>query len=258
MPSSVTSSARRAARKPSSTNNHRLLKALKRYLSAWSRHHRSGGFGIHSPFAYNFVRTVWRQRLPYYAYEGSDQLLGTIRSNTSRRQRTAMDLINGKEARLLFRVTNYFNPLHLLQVGAATGVETVAMLAVNSKSHLHLYDAQLEQKALAVRVLQSQMDRVECYDDIQVATDEMMAAAASDDAPMLALINAPVEESILETLLDARCRVVLRNLHRDASMSSLFDACCRYMPMGQTYTNNKIAILNPNPKLQREDFLLWL
>jgi hypothetical protein len=41
-------------------------------------------------------------------------------------------------------------------------------------------------------------------------------------------------------------------------MSRLYDICCKHMSMGQTYTNNKIAILNPNPKLQRENFLLWL
>jgi hypothetical protein len=166
-----------------------------------------------------------------------------------------MDLISEPEARLLFRVTNFFNPGVMLQVGAATGVESVAMLTVNSQSRLYLYDPQLESKVLAVRVLQSQLDRVDCYDDVQVAASDMIAAG---DGGMLALVNAPVEESLLRRLLDARCVVVLRHINREAALRHLFDACCRYMPKGQTYTNNKIAILNPNPKLQREDFLLWL
>ena len=51
--------------------------------------------------------------------------------------------------------------------------------------------------------------------------------------------------------------VTVRNLRQEA-MSNLFEAVCDHMPMGQTYTNGKIAILNPNAKLQREDFLLWL
>ena len=227
----------------------------RRYLNAWSRHHRSGGFGIHSPFAYQFVRNVWRQRLPYYAYEGMHQLIITIKDCTTRQQRREMDLISEREARLLFRVTNFFNPERILQVGAATGVESVAMLAVNRASRLYLCDGQLEHKALAVRVLQCQLDRVECYDAAQVAVDELLAA---DDAPTMVLVNAPTDEALLKRLLDARCVLVLRNLNRSQAMSSLFTACCDYMPMGQTYTNNKIAILNPNPKLQREDFLLWL
>lgn len=231
------------------------MKALERYRTAWSRHHRSGGFGIHSPYAYNFVRNVWRQRLPYYAYGGIRQLLDTIRESTTPRQRRQLDLISEREARLLFRVANFFNPQHILQVGAATGVEAVAMLEVNSTSRMYLYDPQLEQKALAVRVLQSQSDRVGCYDDIDVATGELMDA---DGAPVLALVNTPVDETILTRLLDAQCVIVMRNLRRDSAMSRLFVAGCRHMTMGQTYTNGNIAILNPNPKLQREDFSLWL
>ena len=166
-----------------------------------------------------------------------------------------MDLIGKKDARLLFRVTNFFNPRHILQVGAATGIESVTMLEVNSGSRLHLYDPQLEQKSLALRVLQSQMDRVECYDDPKVAAEEFLEAGQGS---CMALINAHVDKELLFRLLDEGCVLVLRLLNRDAMMMDLFDACCSHMSVGQTYTNNKIAILNPNPKLQREDFLLWL
>ena len=230
----------------------------RRYLNAWSRHHRSGGFGIHSPYAYQFVRGVWRQRLPYYAYDGLCQLIDTIASSSTRRQRRELGLIGKSEAKLLFRVTNFFNPQHILQAGAATGVESVAMLEVSSQSRLHLYDPRLEQNALAVRVLQTQFDRVECYDDIDVAVDEFLQAGVTDTPLELALINAPVGDAVAQRLLEAHCVLVLRNLNRDREMSALFDFCCDHMSSGQTYTNNKIAILNPNPKLQREDFLLWL
>ena len=228
---------------------------LKQYLNAWSRHHRSGGFGIHSPYAYQFVRNVWRQRLPYYAYGGIHQLVGTIKAGTNRQQRREMDLISEREARLLFRVANFFNPGQFLQIGAATGIESVAMLAVNSASDLFLYEPSLEQKPVAVRVLQSQQDRVEFYNEVSVAVNEFLE---NGDAPKMALANIPVDKNTLFRLLDEKCVLVLRNLNRNQEMAGLFDACCGYMPMGQTYTNNKIAILNPNPKLQRENFLLWL
>ena len=229
--------------------------AWKRYLSAWSRHHRSGGFGIHSPYAYRFVRNVWRQPLPYYAYGDLGLLIGTIQDGTTRQQRREMDLIDEREARLLFRVTNFFNPQRILQLGLATGIESVAMLAVNRESRLHLYDPQLEQNALALRVLQSQQCREEFYDDPLVAVDEVLEAGVPS---MMALVNRPVDEALLLRLLDARCVLVLRNMNRDKAVSALFDRCCDYMAMGQTYSNGKIAILNPNPKLQREDFMLWL
>ena len=224
-------------------------------MSAWSRHHRSGGFGIHSPYAYQFVRNVWRQRLSYYAFGGIHQLIDTIKQSTTRQQRREMDLISEREARLLFRVTNFFNPQSILQAGASTGVESVAMMEVGHNSRLYLYDPDIEQKALAVRVLQTQLERIDCYDNIDVAVNDMLEGS---DAPMMALLNTPVKDEAVKRLLDAQCVVVLRNLNRDKLMTQLFDTCRQHMTKGQTYTNDKIAILNPHPKLQREDFLLWL
>lgn len=232
------------------------MNTWKKYLTAWSRYHRSSGFGIHSPYAYSFVRHVWSQPLHYYAYEGIHRLIDTIKTGTTRQQRREMNLIGEREARLLFRVTNFFNPQLILQFGATTGVESVAMLEVSRSSRLYLYDRQLEQKPLAIRVLQSQLDRVECYDDACVAVDDVLACG--DPSQVLSLVNEPVDERALKRLLDTRCVLIMRNLGHDQEMNSLFDSCCRYMPMGQTFTNNKIAILNPSPKLQREDFLLWL
>ena len=231
------------------------MKTWKRYLTAWSRHHRSGGFGIHSPFAFNFVRTVLREPTPFYAYNGISQLVKTIRANITRRQRREMDLLGEREAKLLFRVTNFFNPINILQMGASTGVESVAMLAVRRDSCLYLFDPQIEQNVLAVKVLQTQLDRVEFYDNEQVAVDDFMKA---DSDGAMALVNVPVDEDLMHRLLDDGTVLVMRRLNYDEAMRNLFDSCCNHMMTGQTYTNGKIAILNPNPKLQREDFTLWL
>ena len=69
---------------------------LKQYLNAWSRHHRSGGFGIHSPYAYQFVRNVWRQPASYYAYKGLGDLIATVKQCTTRQERREMELIGNR------------------------------------------------------------------------------------------------------------------------------------------------------------------
>ena len=232
--------------------------AWKRYLTSWSRYRHSSGFGIHSPFAYRFVRHVWRQPLSYYAYEGIHQLIASIKSETTRKQRREIGLIDEREARLLFRLANFFNPQHMLQVGAATGIEAIAMLEVSRTSHLFLYDKQLAQNTLAVRVLQSQLNRIDCYDDMAVITDEFLRASSVATEPSMALIHLPVDETVLKRLIDSETVVVMRNLRRSGAMRALFDTACTLMDKGQTYTNGKIAIIIPNPKLQREDFILWL
>lgn len=234
------------------------MKIWQRYLTAWSRHHRSAGFGIHSPYAFRFVLDVWSQPLPYYSYDGLPQLIGTIKGGLNRRKRRAIDLIAWREAKLLFRVTNFFNPHAILQVGLSTGVESVAMLEVSRASRLWLLDERLEHKQLGVTVLRSQLERVQCYDDETVAVDEFLAANAGSEGCRLALVNEPAGESALHRLLDDGVVVVMRNLRHDAMMERLFDSCCRHMTAGQTFTDGNIAVLLPNAKLQREDFLLSL
>ncbi len=57
------------------------------------------GFGIHSPFAFGFVRNVLRNPHPFYAF---------------RREITSAD------ERRLFRVVNYFNPQTVALIGNET------------------------------------------------------------------------------------------------------------------------------------------
>lgn len=66
-------------------------------LARWPRRiARRKGFGIHSPFAFDFVRRVIAQPCDYYAYE---TIAAQARSASDRRL-----------ARLLFRVVLFFRP----------------------------------------------------------------------------------------------------------------------------------------------------
>ena len=65
------------------------------------RHRR--GYGVHSPFAYHFLRDVVYEKTPYYAYHDLDSHLAW-----SQRLRQRRGL------RLLFRLSNYTQPRRLL------------------------------------------------------------------------------------------------------------------------------------------------
>ncbi len=58
----------------------------------------SHGYGVHSPFAYDLITQVLRQRLPYYAYSELDRTLPRL----ARRKR--------RYCRLLFRLANRWQP----------------------------------------------------------------------------------------------------------------------------------------------------
>lgn len=73
-----------------------LLTLPRRRLMMW----RTGlGFGVHSPFAFEFIRNVLRNPHRFYAF---------------RKEITEAD------QRLLFRVVNHFNPVVVALIGAET------------------------------------------------------------------------------------------------------------------------------------------
>ena len=121
------------------------------------RLHRSKGFGIHSPFAFKFVLNVLRERMPYYAYEEISHLRSIAASHAKgmfKRKR----IISFKSAKMLFRITNYFNPSHILQLGTSYGVSSASMLAVSPDIQLFLCALrQLHRQLLVSALIQQQM-----------------------------------------------------------------------------------------------------
>lgn len=72
------------------------MRLLPRRLTAPLRHWRTAkGFGVHSPFAYHFITRVLRERLPYYDFDRLAEVRGAVSAH---------------DARLIYRLTDYFQP----------------------------------------------------------------------------------------------------------------------------------------------------
>ena len=234
-----------------------LMGTLKRYLSAWKRHHRSHGFGIHSPYGFRFVCDVLGERLPYYSYRGIEEMHRLVsRQGTGR-------VISLKDAKMLFRVTNHFNPACILQVGLSTGVDSASMLAVSSTSRLTAYHPSALQP-VAVTVLKALEPRVELHDDLSAALERYAAALPAGAVPYILINNVETQRELdllrdfLAGPLASTATVLMRGIDRNPLVAQLWTACRETMPKGQTYTNDKKAILIATPRLQREDFTLWM
>ena len=237
---------------------------FRRYRTALSRHHRSRGFGIHSPHAFKFVRWVLRERLPYYSYPAIESIHKAVASMSGSRWRRKAD-ISLSNAKMLFRITNYANPSAMLQVGAGSGLASSCMLAVNSRSAITLCDPQPTSHPAAQRVLEPWGNRITCRDNIAAAI--MHYRKNQENAggnPFVLIDHLPSGTdsnallAYLNEILAGTAVVVMRNLNNDSALNDLWLQCKHAMPMGQTFNNEKIAILIASPKLQREDFFLWL
>ncbi|MDE6368177.1 MAG: hypothetical protein K2K94_02965 [Muribaculaceae bacterium] len=97
---------------------------IARRYKRW-RHGR--GFGIHSPFAYDFITRTLRERLPYYAYTKLDALAASQRLGASEQRRI----------RLIFRITVRFNPSSVVIIGEHNAsLQKVALKSVRRDINL--------------------------------------------------------------------------------------------------------------------------
>ena len=235
---------------------------IKRYRTALSRHHRSKGHGIHSPFAFNFVRFVLREKLPYYCYpELAAKRQAVIES--MREVKNHPRVISLKGMKMIFRITNHFNPSCIFQVGSCYGLSEASMLSVTPSSRLWLYDPHINNYQVTANVLLPYLENIKCYYELDVAIDEYLKEMDQNKPPFLAINSVAANGDIesltlaLDKIIQGDCVIILRNLHRAKEMKQLWLQLKASMKHGQSFTNEKIAVIVANKKLNLQHYFLW-
>lgn len=235
---------------------------IKRYRTALRRHHRSKGHGIHSPFAYSFVRFVLREQSPYYCYSDMGETRQAV-IDTLRDVKNHPRVMSFKGMKMLFRITNHFNPLEIMQVGSCYGLTATCMLNVSSQSRLWLYEPHIDAYPVIGNVLAPYLDSIECYNSLDVAFDDY-AQVVGDDALPFVLVNSVPESADFEPLrqrltsmLQGDCVLVFRNIHRSNSVKRMWRHLKQSMTHGQSFTNEKTGVIVARRSLNLEHFFLW-
>ncbi len=232
---------------------------IHRYRTALSRHHRSGGFGIHSPFAFNFVRNVLRERLPYYAYDELLQLRSAA-AEKAKRYRHHPAVITDKNAKMLFRISNFFQPAHILHVGIDYGVAVAATLLPDSRTTCTL----LAQQPLHFPVTRQVLERFQGRITAFASLDEAFTHYAHTQQLPFIVIDRIFNQQQLDSLsahlqgvLQGEAVVIIRNIANSSLMKQLWERTKAQLQHGHTYTNEKLAIIVSRPGLPLQHFLLW-
>jgi predicted O-methyltransferase YrrM len=101
-----------------------MNKAFRRLRFFFTACH-SFGFGIHSPFVYDFLTSAVYEKNQYYAYRRVEQF------RTSNRLKRD---VSPKVGQLLFRTANYLKSENILEIGARQGVSTAYLALSSSRS----------------------------------------------------------------------------------------------------------------------------
>lgn len=90
-----------------------LLLPLKRPFIWLRRFRHRCGYGVHSPFAFNFITNIVYERAPYYKY---GELLAAQKEQARQKDR-GWNYESRKVKRLLFRLVNYSQPATIVDAG---------------------------------------------------------------------------------------------------------------------------------------------
>jgi len=129
---------------------------IKKYSSYYFTALNGKGHGIHSPFVYDFVRKVLIDKRQFYAYSKVEALrrillqdetliavedfgAGSAISKTNKRSIASIARHAAKSkkwSQLLFRIVNYYQPGHILELGTSLGISTAYMALANPKAQV--------------------------------------------------------------------------------------------------------------------------
>lgn len=206
-----------------------LKQTLYRIATAPLRHHRAKGHGIHSPYAYRFVRQVLSEKAQYYAY-------GIIRNLASGRN-------TQRHLRLLLRLANHFEATQCLCYGPNVETELAAILLANRAM-----------KAIVVNPKYTkEHSRIIYRKDIISALKEYRP-----EGNFFILLTArPADIDSLTQFVTAHSQgvIVISGTDRP-EQAGLADELWGMVLHGQHYTNLRTSIIVLNPKLQAEYFTL--
>ncbi len=237
---------------------------LERYRTAWSRYCKSRGYGIHSPFAYNFVLNVINEQHPYYAYDDIENLYDNI-TEMVKQEQLSSGVMSQKNAKLVFRVVNHFNPAVILQIGSSYGMSTICALMPNSKSEIYLYEPDFDNRTVLQKALEPYRNRIVFKESIVQAVADYDAAVIDNNQQHFVIVNdipADTDYNQLQvaiySIIDKQGVVLFRNIAKSELMLQLWNDSKEYAQSGMSFSNERIAVFVANPKLPRQDFLLWL
>lgn len=122
---------------------------IRKSISIYKRIRHIKGHGVHSPFVYHLITQVIDERCSYYRIDDIEFIRKQLLfkedvipvpgkpSEKGNLVRTVGDItrreaISPKHGALLFRLTNYFKPKNILQVGGKTGLSTLFLTSYSS------------------------------------------------------------------------------------------------------------------------------
>ena len=108
-----------------------LAMEIRRFFVRLRRFRNRNGYGVHSPFAYGFIKDVVYEHSRYYAYK-------ELRKRR-RKRRSGEHGLSPRGDRLMFRIANYCHPAQASLIGVRSALTAEYVAAGSRKAKISIY-----------------------------------------------------------------------------------------------------------------------
>ena len=203
----------------------RFAQIISKLFGAPQRWRHSRGFGIHSPFAFAFVKDVLCEKYAYYCY----QLIENARYKADAdADVTEYYPLRSRErqARALFRVANFCNPPQVEIVGCISLMEMAALRGVSKR--LTVCDSPCP------------------IDATEIAAEPKQSAHKA--LPMLVVCGHDTQLSLsqaaerIQCYMSVPCAVVVIGINQNEGLSALYRQCAEKATSGFSFVSPSMAV----------------
>jgi predicted O-methyltransferase YrrM len=126
------------------------FRILYKYLCHFFTARNTGGYGVHSPYLFQFTRFALREKHAFYSFQSIERLRSALQKDNrvvhiadfgtgKDRSETISKIVDkavqsSKYGQLLFRIVHYFKAQQVLELGTSLGITTAYLASVSTEN----------------------------------------------------------------------------------------------------------------------------
>ncbi|MDR1097520.1 MAG: hypothetical protein LBL57_05255 [Tannerella sp.] len=225
-----------------------------------------GGYGIHSPFAFDLTTTVIEEKRAYYCYETLDRIRLQLQRENRKIRCGNKDLIMKKairtccfpvkSCRLLFRLANRFHPEKALIIGSGLGLTPLYVSACSKKTACTVFEPEPPVAVIARNVVKKYAcSSIRIYDRT-VDVFDMPEPAGNVDFIVWGKgvdFSYPSFEKMLR-YVTVKSVMMICGINRSAAARQAWSRICIHPAVSVTFDLYSTGLIFFNPKLHRKTY----
>jgi hypothetical protein len=233
-----------------------------------------GGYGVHSPFAFDLITAVIEERRVYYCYETLEGIRRQLRQEKRKisygADRSTLRKILRKEGfslqgyRLLFRLTNYFRPQQTLVIGSGLGLTPLYVTAYSGKTTCLVFEPEPSLAVIArnvvgkyahapIHVYDKIFDGSELLGKVDFIVWRNISSASSGDEARQTDHSFAFFEQLLPYVTE-KSLLVVGDIYASSAKKQLWKKICAHPAVSVTFDLYSFGLVFFNSKLYRQRY----